>query len=212
MDATENLFILFRARKNVIKMLERRGYEVKVNSWDTSLEDFVAMYSSSPSFSALTIHAKRKGALLLVFFPFDLKLNGPSLKVMCEFADKEKRSNHFIIVYRGTITPNGRDFIADYRAERSIIVESFHISELQYNKLEHELVPKYGKILTPAEEKAVMKKFSNAKKSNFSKILVSDPIAKYLGLRVGNMVEVIREDPQGFEWTSYRVAAKGVTR
>ena len=121
--------VLFTYRQTVMAMLERRGYIVKRNDWDESLDDFMKVYRLSPSFAALTIHAKKNGLLCLVFFPTDKKLNVPAVRTMTDFA-KERRCSHFIIVFLETITPFAKQFIANYKIENSVLVESFHISTL----------------------------------------------------------------------------------
>jgi DNA-directed RNA polymerase subunit H (RpoH/RPB5) len=207
---SDSLRVLFTARQNVKKMLTLRGCTVMENDWDSTVEDFSSVYQSSPSFSTLTIHAKKDGILTLIFFPLEKKLNVPSVRTMCDYA-KEKRCQHFIIVFVDTITPFARQFIANYRLPpNSTHIETFHIGTLQYNLLEHDLVPPH-RVLTEDEVKAVEKKFGIVR-TKFPKMLLTDPVSKILGLRINQMVEIIRDHPSGFEYTMYRVAGRQITR
>lgn len=206
---TDETRVVFTARKNVVKMLEHRGYTVRTNPWDTTIDEFAKVSNSKPEMGVLTIRAKRNGVLLLVFFPEESKLNVPALREMTDFA-KEKFSNTFIIVFKDKITTFARNFIQSYKAEEHVNVESFHISTLQYCILEHALVPPH-RILQKNEEEAVLKKY-RAEKADFPTILMVDAVAKYLGVRLGNMIEIQREHPSGFMYNVYRVARRAITR
>ena len=150
--------------------------------------------------------AGENDTLLIVFFPPETKLNVPSIRIMVDFA-KEARSSHFIIVYRDKITTFAKNFIVNYSAEKRVTFESFQIASLQYNILEHELVPPH-RILRKEEEKDVMHKF-RARRKTFPILMVKDgyggaeevdPVAKFLGLKIGQMVEITRDHPSGFRY------------
>ncbi len=62
-----------------------------------------------------------------------------------------------------------------------------------FNVLEHELVPKM-EIISKKEQEELFKKY-NITKDKLPKMLSSDPEAKALGAKVGDVVKIIREDP-----------------
>ncbi|MEM3791335.1 MAG: DNA-directed RNA polymerase subunit RpoH/Rpb5 C-terminal domain-containing protein [Candidatus Micrarchaeaceae archaeon] len=70
----------------------------------------------------------------------------------------------------------------------------------------HFLVPLHRK-LNEKEVGEVLKRLK-AKKENLPKILDSDPQAKSLGAKVGDVIEITREE-LGTQYVYYRVVVKG---
>jgi DNA-directed RNA polymerase I, II, and III subunit RPABC1 len=63
-----------------------------------------------------------------------------------------------------------------------------------FNPLKHELVPPHRK-LSITEVKEVMEKYMINSKTNFPYILKNDVIAKWLGLKTGDIVEIKHYNP-----------------
>lgn len=68
------------------------------------------------------------------------------------------------------------------------------------------LIPKH-KLLSESEAKEIAKKF-NTPLDKFPKILESDPQAKQLGAKPGDLVAISRKDQTG-DYTYYRLVVKG---
>lgn len=84
------------------------------------------------------------------------------------------------------------------------LLSVFIDSELYYNPTKHELVDKHRK-LTQDEIKALMSKYNIKSKSSLPLILKnSDPIAKWLGLKSGDIVEIDRYNPNSGLTKYYR--------
>ncbi|RLG59325.1 MAG: DNA-directed RNA polymerase subunit H [Candidatus Hydrothermarchaeota archaeon] len=67
----------------------------------------------------------------------------------------------------------------------------------------HVLVPKH-EVLTEEEAEKVLKKY-NITKSQLPKILISDPMVKKIGAKVGDIIKITRESPTAGESIFYRV-------
>lgn len=68
------------------------------------------------------------------------------------------------------------------------------------------LIPEH-ELLSASEAKKVSKKY-DAPLEKFPKILETDPQAKKLGAKPGNLIAINREDPTG-KYTYYRLVVKG---
>jgi DNA-directed RNA polymerase I, II, and III subunit RPABC1 len=104
--------------------------------------------------------------------------------------------NHCIIIYNEDITPVAKQVIETITEYK---FEIFSISELQYNIVEHRLVPKHVK-LNSDEAKPIKRKFG----SKLPVILKSDPISKYYNFSRGDIIKIIRKR-NNEEYITYRI-------
>ena len=81
--------------------------------------------------------------------------------------------------------------------------EIFSVAELQYNVSRHELVPPHRK-LGDQDIKDLLKLYMLNDKKHLPSICSGDPMAKYLGLRPGDVVEIIRPSPSAGSTPYYR--------
>lgn len=82
-------------------------------------------------------------------------------------------------------------------------IEFFTLREMQYNVTRHVCVPRHA-LMTPAQEEDAVRRFRLTSRFQFHIILTSDPVARYLGLRHGNIVKIERYSPTSGTSINYR--------
>lgn len=83
-------------------------------------------------------------------------------------------------------------------------IQFFHTKNLMFNPMNHVLVPKHRK-LTPEEVSQMMEKYNIKGKIQLPYILRNDVIAKWLGLKQGDVVEIERYNENSGLAYYYRV-------
>jgi DNA-directed RNA polymerase subunit H (RpoH/RPB5) len=83
-----------------------------------------------------------------------------------------------------------------------IVVES--IKRLQFNILEHSLVPPH-RVMLESEVKQIMTKYNITDKTQFPDISRFDPVARVIGLRPGQVCNIIRASKTAIETNYYRI-------
>ena len=128
------------------------------------------------------------------------KDQSPGVKMMREFAqDLMGKFSTGIIVTQTALTPAAKKIIP---AALPNIIELFLEQELVVNITHHNLVPKH--VLLSAEEKKKLLERYRLKETQLPRIQLADPVARYLGLRRGNVVKIIRKSETAGRYASYR--------
>ena len=199
----EELLRLFKVWKTVREMIKVRGYEVANEKID--YDKWLSEIKSKKSMEGTFIKKDRndpnnKISLYFQYFP-DQKINSDDIKNYLELM-KSTKINSGIIIISGKLSQQAKQKVQDINKELQI--EVFTVNELVVNITEHELVPEH--ILLSKEEKDLLLKRYKIKENQLPKILVTDPVARYLGLKRGDVVKIIRVSETAGRYITYRIA------
>ena len=107
-----------------------------------------------------------------------------------------------IIVVQAHLTPFARQCLLETERGKYHI-EQFHEQELLVNITEHTLVPKH-ELLGDAEKKQLLERYK-VKEGQLPRIQMHDPVARFLGLKRGNVVRIIRPSETAGQYVTYRL-------
>lgn len=84
------------------------------------------------------------------------------------------------------------------------IIEHFYMDDLTVNILKHDLQPKEIRVLTNEEKNQIIERHQTSIQS-FPRILMHDPLARFLGLRPQDMISCLCHSETNGEYIRYRV-------
>ena len=121
----------------------------------------------------------------------------PKIKV-ADVARRFHGSDNNIMVVRDKMTPSSQKGLKD------VPHELFELRELQYNVTRHSLVPRHDIVTDGGEEAGILRDHGLKAKTQLPLISRADPVARYLGLRPGQLVRVTRISRTSGECVAYR--------
>jgi len=138
--------------------------------------------------------------MLYVFFCEEKSVG---IKTMRKFLGilEEKAIRRGIIIFPGNMTPSARKVIV--AMQQQFKLEEFAETDLLVNITHHTLVPKH-EVLSPAEKKELLLRY-RVKETQLPRIQLADPVARYYGLRRGQVVRITRPSETAGRYASYRI-------
>ena len=108
--------------------------------------------------------------------------------------------SHATVVLQGSVTPPAKVMVDKMRGQGHF-VEIFNLPELMFNLPDHQSVPAH-RLLTPKEREAVFERYGA---NSLPRMLLTDPVSRYYGLKRGQVMEIERVNASGFHKV-YRIA------
>lgn len=137
---------------------------------------------------------------MFVFFPDEPKIGIKTIKTYCTRM-QEENIHRAIVVVQGGMTPSAKQSLVDMAPK--YILEQFLEAELLINITEHELVPEHV-VMTPEEKQELLARYK-LKENMLMRIQAGDPVARYFGLKRGQVVKIIRPSETAGRYISYRL-------
>nr|ABR18148.1 unknown [Picea sitchensis] len=182
---------LFRIRRTVLQMLNDRDYLVGDFEINTTKEQFLDKFGEDPKKEDLVINKAKRNSpseQIFVFFPEEAKVGVKSIKTYVERMKSEGVFRAILVVQQ--------EFSGKFH------LEVFQEAELLVNIKEHVLVPEQ-QILTPEEKKTLLERYT-LKETQLPRMQESDPVARYYGLKRGQVVKIIRPSETAGRYVTYR--------
>mmetsp|Transcript_18881 Transcript_18881/g.26580 ORF Transcript_18881/g.26580 Transcript_18881/m.26580 type:complete len:226 (-) Transcript_18881:112-789(-) len=194
---------MFRVYRTVSKMLTNRGYMVPREMREMTPATFTAKFGEHPTREALTILVEKEddeNDQLFVFFPEDEKLGVAPINTFMNRMREENVSNA-ILILRVDMTPFAKQAVQEL--SDAYRVEHFKEAELLVDITEHTLVPQH-QVLNQNEKQELLKRYK-LRETQLPRIQPNDPVARYYGMKRGQVVKITRKSETAGRYVTYRV-------
>ncbi|KAI1610470.1 DNA-directed RNA polymerase II subunit E [Exophiala viscosa] len=224
-EAEKEVTRLWRTWRTVLEMLVDRGYAIATDELTISRDEFQNKFcdrqaghaerrlmrlQAAPTEEMIKRDTPRPtksnpdpqttaGTIWVEFSP-ETTIGIKHLRAFAQHLDQHKFTTGIFITIGPVTAAALRAF--EPLTERGITAEWFQEQDLLVNITRHELVPKH--VLLSAEEKKVLLDRYRLKETQLPRIQYSDPVARYLGLKRGNVVKIIRKSETAGRYASYR--------
>ncbi|XP_014678631.1 PREDICTED: DNA-directed RNA polymerases I, II, and III subunit RPABC1-like [Priapulus caudatus] len=208
MDDDAEVYKLWKIRKTIMQLCHDRGYLVTQEELDQTIEHFKQQFGEKPSerrparadLIVLVAHIDDPTDQMFVFFPEEPKIGIKTIKTYCQRMQEENISRAILVVQQG-MTPSAKQALVDMAPK--YILEQFLEAELLINITEHEHVPEHI-VMTPEEKTELLGRYK-LKDSQLPRIQQGDPVARYFGLKRGQLVKIVRTSETAGRYVSYRL-------
>lgn len=175
---------LWLARNTLIEMISDRGYNT--SNAILNYASFISLYPNAQSNpSVLNFIASKDNNSLAIHFTSEEKLAKKNLEMLSNEYSAQGVETVVLVTFN-KLNPACKALLKSIK----LMVEHFLIEELQFNITKHVLVPKH-RIMSQAEVDKLLIDIK-CQKSNLPTILTTDPVARYFGAKVDEVIEITR--------------------
>ncbi len=203
---------LFKSRKTVLELLSDRGYSseslrMTLEKFKTSMES--KTYDEIKNEMGFLLQGKddNDDNDILISWSIPPKLGAQECTNLVCYMKKMDVSRAVIIIEQ-SVTHCARKTLESLRYQKpQIYIDIFTITETQFNISHHKWVPAHI-ICSEKKKRSVMKEYS-VNESQLPNILITDPMARYLGATKGQLVMITRDSDTmiGQKTITYRIVA-----
>jgi DNA-directed RNA polymerase I, II, and III subunit RPABC1 len=199
----------FKARRTMIEMFIDRGIlPTDDPNLEMSIDEFVFMLNSD---SMIDIVAKHPTSGILYYAHFMIETRGITKRDFLSTIDRIRAENeeridesgiNIIIIYDHNLINNTvkKELLNN---EAFAGIEFFLYRELQFNITKNKIVPQH--IPLSKEEGAEVLENYRCTKPMLPRLLVTDPVARYFGMKPGTICKIIRISLSVGEYVTYRL-------
>ena len=209
MSTHNKVLQIYNSRKHILDILSTKGnYDVSEYE-GFSINEIDAMYTTEQLDMLLTKEDKDNN-MSKTYVNYFLKGNltdsslRPIIEDLYQLSDTLSKNDCLLIVYDGEPTDSLQTHLDHLFKKDGIFVVVINIKRLQFNILDHFLVP-HMDILTTIEKEQLFQQYNISDTSQMPEISRYDPQALVMCVRPGEVCKITRKSPTSMNSTYYRI-------
>ena len=206
-----NLNKIIKSRHIILEMIRKRGYSIDKYS-NYSIKEIEVMINTMPSkftieMSPLDMVFSKDGNNLIIKYITTAKVRAGNISSLIQEMVDEKLNtgDTLVLIVNDTITSDSlSESINNYQKKQNKFIQIFNVESLMFNITEHVLVPNH-EIVDETEMNTIMQKYNIQEPVQLPLILQSDPVAKFIGAKKGDLVKITKPSETSGEYINYRL-------
>ncbi len=207
MAQSTHIVEVFKSRNNILSLLEKQGYNVS-NYQGSSINEVHSMYQTKQMDMLVTNEENNKKAYIKYHLNKNLRHTNiyDYIEDLYNLEQILTKQDDLIIVIKDEPNEPLLKILSNIWEQEGIFITVFNITRLQFNILEHTLVPPHRKLLLE-EANDIKKKYNITDDSQIPDISRFSPVAQAIGLRPGDLCEIIRPSKTSITSKFYRICS-----
>ena len=202
---------VYTSRKNVLDLMKRQNYNVgdyanfSINEVNSMLQNNQLDMLLEKEVEDETTH--RKSKIYISYYLAKLIKKQNLEEMIDDLFNLEQiltKEDTLFIIIKEDMNETLINELKHIWEKDGIFIVIQNIKRLQFNILEHKLVPPH-RVMSNKEISDVMLKYNIRERNEFPEISRFDPVAQVIGLRPGNVCEIIRPSKTSIKALYYRV-------
>jgi len=198
--------MIYKSRKTVLDLMNKQGYNT-TDYENFSINEVNSMMQNNQMDMLLEREKPVKRKMYIRYF-LTKSLRPQNIQEMLDdlFSLEEilTKEDTLFIVIKEEINETITNMLKHIWEQDGIFIVIQNIKRLQFNILDHSLVPSH-RVLTDEEVTTVKKRYNIKEDGQFPDISRFDPVAQVIGLRPGQVCEIIRPSKTAIQAYYYRI-------
>jgi len=196
---------IYKSRKNLVSLLKRQDYDVS-NYSEFSIHEVNTMFHAKQLDMLFTKQDGSKKAYVKYHLSKSLRPVNiyEYIDDLFNLEEVLKKTDDLIIIMKDEPNETTEKTLSNIWEQDGVFVTIYNIKRLQYNVLEHSLVPPHY-ALTEEEGNAIKTKYNILTNDQIPDISRFSPVAQAIGLRPGQMCHIVRPSKTAISADFYRV-------
>lgn len=203
---------LFLSRPIILELIEDRGYDTQAYSNFTAEEIeimFKSVSTKTAELSVLDIQLTNKNKnKIIIKYNLSPRIRVSNIINLTETLLEENLSegDTLIIIIRDSLSSDDalEEYFKQVYNEHKIFCQYFWINALTFNLTQHEMVPTH-EIISDDEKALLIKNLQITNLDKLPSIKKNDPVAKYYGMKEGDVCKITRKSETAGNYISYRL-------
>lgn len=198
---------IFKSRNNILALLKAQGYDTATYD-GASVADVHSMLQANQMDMLVTVPKTGKKAYVKYHLEKTLRINTiyDYIEDLMNLENILQKSDDLIIIIRDEPNDSLQKNLKNIWEQDGVFVNVFNIKRLQFNILEHSLVPPH-RPLSEKEANEIREKFHIQSDSQLPDIGRFSPVAQAIGLRPGQLCEITRPSRTAVNAPFYRICS-----
>jgi DNA-directed RNA polymerase subunit H (RpoH/RPB5) len=200
---------LYKSRLTIIAHLKAQGYDT-ANYENFGINDVNIMHSLKQLDMLLNKNDEQDTKTYVKYHPQNKILSVKNIREyiddLFELEEVLKKSDNLVIIIKDEPNETLQKALRNIWQQEKIFIIVVNIHRLQYNVLEHELVPPH-RVLTQTEEAAFREKYNVMDNKQVPDLSRFSPVAQAIGIRPGNICHIIRPSKTAITSNFYRICS-----